>query len=163
MLHRFNYFILAAVVSHSRIWRCGCAGVEYGAPEPNSRNGPSGIWCLALEKTLSDYRRAVELGEESVALDAGVGGNGTPHKALTDGDGPFWALEVQPSITFTYGGTRIDTSAWALSDDGLAIPGLYVAGMDAGGFSNWRYCGGLALAFELVDGRRRRSSGSSSG
>ena len=34
-----------------------------------------------------------------------------------------------------------------MSPDRLPIPGLLVAGVDAGGFSNLGYAGGLALAF----------------
>lgn len=51
------------------------------------------------------------------------------------------------SITFTYGGISIDKHGHALTSDKTAIPGLLVAGVDAGGFSNLGYAGGLALAF----------------
>jgi hypothetical protein len=50
-------------------------------------------------------------------------------------------------ITFTYGGIKIDTRGHALTPDNDQIPGLLVAGVDAGGFSNLGYAGGLALAF----------------
>ncbi|CAI7590602.1 unnamed protein product [Penicillium bialowiezense] len=50
-------------------------------------------------------------------------------------------------ITFTYGGIAIDNKGHALTADGSRIPGLLVAGVDAGGFSNLGYAGGLALAF----------------
>lgn len=50
-------------------------------------------------------------------------------------------------ITFTYGGILIDTESHALTPDKIPIPGLLVAGVDAGGFSNLGYAGGLALAF----------------
>lgn len=52
-----------------------------------------------------------------------------------------------PSITFTYGGISIDSKGHALTPDKTPIPGLLVAGVDAGGFSNLGYAGGLALAF----------------
>lgn len=51
------------------------------------------------------------------------------------------------SITFTYGGIAIDTNSHALTADKTIIPGLLVAGADAGGFSHLGYAGGLALAF----------------
>lgn len=51
------------------------------------------------------------------------------------------------SITFSYGGIRIDDNGHALTSDNVIIPGLSVAGVDAGGFSNVGYAGGLALAF----------------
>ena len=50
-------------------------------------------------------------------------------------------------ITFTYGGIAIDAKGHALTPDKSKIPGLLVAGVDAGGFSNLGYAGGLALAF----------------
>ena len=50
-------------------------------------------------------------------------------------------------ITFTYGGIAIDSQGHALTSDNAVIPGLFVAGVDAGGFSNLGYAGGLALAF----------------
>ena len=60
---------------------------------------------------------------------------------------PFHALEVQPSITFTYGGLRVEPGGRVLDHDGLPVPGLLAAGVDAGGLSNWTYAGGLAPAF----------------
>jgi succinate dehydrogenase/fumarate reductase flavoprotein subunit len=113
-----------------------------------------GVPPSTLQKTVQDYNSAVKSPkyQSTVLLDASIGGNGTPHKALVGSDdGPFWALEVQPSITFSYGGAKVDTKARTLTQDGDVIPGLYTAGIDGGGFSNWRYCGGLALAF--VTGR----------
>ncbi|MFB7225774.1 FAD-dependent oxidoreductase [Streptomyces sp. NPDC056227] len=60
---------------------------------------------------------------------------------------PFYALMVQPSITFTFGGIRINTSGEVLDHDGLPIPGLYAAGADIGGLSNYGYAGGLAPGY----------------
>lgn len=102
----------------------------------------------ALRKTVSEYNAAVKASNHTE--DATLGVNHAPHPAL-EGEGPFWALEVQPSITFSYGGLKIDTSARVVDADGRPVPGLYACGMDAGGFSNWRYGGGLAQAF--VTGR----------
>jgi predicted oxidoreductase len=56
-------------------------------------------------------------------------------------------LTFRPSITFPYGGIKINTKAEALDSDGSPIPALYVAGVDAGGFSNGHYAGGLSVAF----------------
>ena len=79
-----------------------------------------------------------------------------------DGKGPFYAIEAQPlhvnvpssailltsiSITITYGRIAIDTEGHALTPDNSIIPGLLAAGVDAGGFRNLGYAGGLALAF----------------
>ena len=64
---------------------------------------------------------------------------------------PYFALEVQPAITFTYGGLRADADGRVLASDG-PIPGLLAAGVDVGGVFNRGYAGGLARA--LVSGMR---------
>ncbi|KAJ5557252.1 hypothetical protein N7494_001167 [Penicillium frequentans] len=98
-------------------------------------------------RTIEQYDQVVRLGKTNVGLDAPVGRGGPPPASLVDGEGPFYAMEVQPSITFTYGGISIDKHGHALTPDKTEIPGLLVAGVDAGGFSNLGYAGGLALAF----------------
>jgi succinate dehydrogenase/fumarate reductase flavoprotein subunit len=69
---------------------------------------------------------------------------------------PFWAIEIQPSVTFTEGGIGVDTDARVLRADGSAYPGLFAAGADLGGIYNGGYAGGLALAlvFGLQAARR---------
>jgi succinate dehydrogenase/fumarate reductase flavoprotein subunit len=69
---------------------------------------------------------------------------------------PFHALEVQPAITFTLGGVRVDADGRALDANGAPVPGLWVAGADAGGLQGPGYVGGLALG--LVLGRRAAES-----
>jgi succinate dehydrogenase/fumarate reductase flavoprotein subunit len=64
---------------------------------------------------------------------------------------PYFALEVQPAITFTYGGLRADASARVQGRHG-AIPGLLAAGIDVGGVFHRGYAGGLARG--LVSGIR---------
>ncbi|KAJ4229251.1 hypothetical protein NW757_014072 [Fusarium falciforme] len=109
--------------------------------------GQWGVDVAQARQTIEQYNRRVGLGDRSVILDASVGRGGEPPKPLIEGDGPFCAMEVQPSITFTYGGIEIDSLGRALGPDKAPIPGLLVAGVDAGGFSNLGYAGGLALAF----------------
>jgi succinate dehydrogenase/fumarate reductase flavoprotein subunit len=65
---------------------------------------------------------------------------------------PFWALEVQPSITFTYGGLRADADGRVRDSYGRPIAGLYAAGADVGGLQDTGYVGGLVLG--LVFGPR---------
>lgn len=69
---------------------------------------------------------------------------------------PFYALEVQPAITFTNGGLRVDEYTRALNAVGVPIPGLLAAGADAGGLYNKAYAGGLAMG--MVFGRRASTS-----
>ena len=65
---------------------------------------------------------------------------------------PFHALEVQPSITFTYGGVRADAAGRVLDSGGRPLPGLFAAGADVGGLQGPGYVGGLVLG--LVFGPR---------
>ncbi|KAL3445831.1 FAD binding domain-containing protein [Aspergillus insuetus] len=111
-----------------------------------------GVDSVGARRTIHEYERVIrprkqEPGTSGIGLDASVGRGGPPPSALIEGEGPFHAMEVQPSITFTYGGIKINTRGHALTPDNARIPGLLVAGVDAGGFSNLGYAGGLALAF----------------
>lgn len=62
---------------------------------------------------------------------------------------PFFAMEVQPAITFSFGGLRADAHARVLDNDGHPIAGLLAAGVDIGVYHTV-YAGGLA--FGLVTG-----------
>jgi succinate dehydrogenase/fumarate reductase flavoprotein subunit len=59
---------------------------------------------------------------------------------------PFFAVELRPQISFTYGGLRIDGSSRVLDAQGRAIPGLYAAGVDGAGLHHGGYAGRLAIA-----------------
>lgn len=108
-----------------------------------------GVDAVRLKATLDDYAAAAR--GESVALDAPLPAEPEPLV-----EPPFHALEVQPAITFTYGGLRTDSDGRVLDHDGVPVNGLWAAGVDAGGLSNWTYAGGLAPAF--ITGRRAAAS-----
>jgi succinate dehydrogenase/fumarate reductase flavoprotein subunit len=59
---------------------------------------------------------------------------------------PFFAVELRPQISFTYGGLRIDESSRVLDAQGRAVPGLYAAGVDGAGLHRGGYAGRLAIA-----------------
>jgi len=63
---------------------------------------------------------------------------------------PYYALVVEPAITFTHGGLRVDDHARVLNRHGRPIPGLLAAGADAGNIFNCGYAGGLALALTFA-------------
>jgi succinate dehydrogenase/fumarate reductase flavoprotein subunit len=71
-------------------------------------------------------------------------------------EAPFHALEVQPSITFTYGGVRADADGRVLDARARPLPGLFAAGGDVGGLQGPGYVGGLVLG--LVFGPRAADS-----
>ncbi|MFE7332422.1 FAD-dependent oxidoreductase [Streptomyces sp. NPDC057565] len=105
-----------------------------------------GIDPAVLRQTLQDYISAASAGGGF------AGGHPVSARARAPRTGPFYALKVQPSITFTFGGVRIDDQARVLDADGRPVPGLHAAGADIGGLSNHGYAGGLAPAY--ITGRR---------
>lgn len=108
-----------------------------------------GVDAVQLEATLEAYSAAAR--SEPVSLDAPL-----PDEPEPIAEPPFWALEVQPAITFTYGGLRVDPNCRVLDHDDMPVAGLWAAGVDAGGLSNWTYAGGLAPAF--ITGRKAAAS-----
>lgn len=67
------------------------------------------------------------------------------------GEAPYYAMACIAAITFPYGGLQVNADCRVLGRPGSPIPGLYAAGVDAGGVFNRIYAGGLAWA--LVSGR----------
>ncbi len=47
-------------------------------------------------------------------------------------EGPFYVFEYEPSAWCTFGGVKVDNCLRAMNADQQVIPGLYVAGVDAG-------------------------------
>ena len=56
---------------------------------------------------------------------------------------PFFAIEVQPTITFAYSGLATNADAEVLGKSGQ-IPGLLAGGADVGGIYKRGYAGSLA-------------------
>lgn len=56
-----------------------------------------GVNDVQAKLTIDEYQRAVRLGDKSIALDAPTGRGSSPPVPLVDGEGPFYAMEVQPS------------------------------------------------------------------
>jgi succinate dehydrogenase/fumarate reductase flavoprotein subunit len=59
---------------------------------------------------------------------------------------PFVVLEVQPAITIPYQGLQTTVDGQVVGASGKPIPGLLVAGVDAGGFYDRGYAGSLGRA-----------------
>lgn len=67
-------------------------------------------------------------------------------------DGPYYALELVPTILNTQGGPRRNANAEVVGTDGNAIPHLYSAG-ECGGITSNMYQGGGNMAECFVFGR----------
>lgn len=142
----------------------------YGVSEPFANFGRVDRFELAVSagarharaETLEGLVTALgDLGVDAAQLDRTLAGDvtvshlaaGSVHGAPPTADqlaqlrtGPFYALEVQPAITFTLGGIAIDAEAAVLDPSGARVEGLFAAGADIGGFSSYGYAGGLAPA-----------------
>ena len=62
---------------------------------------------------------------------------------------PFTAIALRPSITFTFGGLRVDEACRVLDRHGGPIPGLFAGGVEVGGIYVEQYGGGLGAALAL--------------
>lgn len=56
-----------------------------------------GVDRVGAKRTIDNYERVIRQREPGLGLDAPVGRGGTPPTALVEGEGPFHAIEVQPS------------------------------------------------------------------
>jgi succinate dehydrogenase/fumarate reductase flavoprotein subunit len=110
-----------------------------------------GLPAEAVTDELEAYRRAVTDGTHA-QLDPPRAGNVFPLDTP-----PYYALRCSAGITATCGGIAIDEAGRVQAGDGGtfadggAIPGLYAAGIDAGGVFGNHYGGFLGWA--LVSGR----------
>lgn len=78
-----------------------------------------------LPETVAAYNAACETGmDEQFYKD--------PMFLLPVSEGPFYVFEYEPSAWCTFGGVKVDNKLRALNADQQVIPGLYVAGVDAG-------------------------------
>ncbi|MGW1402955.1 FAD-dependent oxidoreductase [Streptomyces sp. NPDC002405] len=106
--------------------------------------GAVATWGIDSERLHSTLTRYTEVARTGGGVAHGVPVAATARPPQT---GPFYALMVQPSITFTFGGVRTDTDGAVLDYDGGPVPGLFAAGADIGGLSNYGYAGGLAPGY----------------
>lgn len=102
---------------------------------------PWGYDAAALVSTLHAFNRAMA---EDLPLPVPRARNRNPLV-----EPPFAALEVQAAVTFTYRGLATDVDGRVLGSDGRPVPGLYAAGVDAGGVNHRGYTGGLVRGLSL--------------
>ena len=109
--------------------------------------GATDIPAEALADTVARHNDAVHAG-----VDPDFGEPITSRMLPLD-EGPFYAVAQWPSVHYTMGGLRIDTSTRVLDKQRRPIPGLYAAGEVCGGIHGKNRLGGNAIAECVVFGR----------
>ncbi len=108
-----------------------------------------GLDPATLAKTVSEYNRSCELGDDSTF-------HRPKEKLAPLGPGPYYALTLWPCLLNTQGGPRRNVKAQVLYPDGRPIPRLYSAG-ELGSIFGLLYQGsgnlGECLAFGRIAGR----------
>ncbi len=99
----------------------------------------------AVAGEIETYRKAVAGGTQAQLTPPRMG------NVYPLGNPPYYALRCSAGITATCGGMGIDETGRVLAQNGGTIPGLYGAGIDAGGVFGNHYGGFLGWA--LVSGR----------
>src|SRR5919106_3119311 len=116
----------------------------------------------ALERTVTEFNKAVQPGEFNPAVKDGKSTCGVqPPKsnwAQPLDTPPFYGFVVTCGVTFTFGGLRVDTNAQVLDRAGRPIRSLYAAGELVGGLFYHNYPGGSGLMAGAVFGRRAGAS-----
>jgi succinate dehydrogenase/fumarate reductase flavoprotein subunit len=91
-----------------------------------------------IAAAIHDYNATVEAGQDP-----------SPGRAMHAApliEPPYYVIETVPAITYPFHGILVDEYARALTEQGEAIPGLYVSGGDMGGLYHRAYAGGIAAA-----------------
>lgn len=109
----------------------------------------TGIDARILTSTIDEYNKLCDKGNDDLF--------GKPSKYLHPVKTPkFYAVKGHACGTGTIGGVKINHKTQALDKNNTAIPGLYVAGNDAGGFYGDSYdatSSGGTMAFAINTGR----------
>jgi fumarate reductase flavoprotein subunit len=145
----------AELVDHAQLYgRCATVLDEQGGvvpyrPDDWSENGlvqeiarRGGRAWYVVDR--ADLGRETPYGTVAEAIERVRAAGGT----VQDRDGKL-AVHVTAAVTHTIGGLAIDDRARVVDRDGAPIPGLYAAGVDAGGWSTGGYASGLAAALVL--------------
>ncbi|MGE0232138.1 MAG: FAD-binding protein [Flavobacteriaceae bacterium] len=112
-----------------------------------------GLVRLLHEKEGVSERALETIQAFNAACHAGTAETLQPPRAMnpdTVEQGPFHALRARGGLSATCGGIRVDDAMRVLDSGGNILPGLYAAGVDAGGVFG-RYYGGW-LGWALVSG-----------
>lgn len=99
-------------------------------------------------ESVNQYNKAIEKGEDNLFF-------ADTNRLIPVTEGPFYAVKYTSRNLGTLGGVRINEKIEAIDKNGNPIPGLYVAGADAGGMYGGSYVDfeGGTLGFAYTSGR----------
>lgn len=119
-------------------WACKADTIEEAAAYFGLEN---------LPQTVAEYNAMCEAGEDTRFYK-------DPTFLTSVSEGPFYVFEYEPSAWGTLGGVKVDSRLRALTAGNEAIPGLYVAGVDAGSMYTAPYYSneGAALGLAMASG-----------
>jgi succinate dehydrogenase/fumarate reductase flavoprotein subunit len=131
-----------------------------------------GIDAEALERTLADYNRAAQHGEDpefgrgSTPFNrAGGDPRVKPNPCVAPNErAPYYAVKILPGSLGTVAGVKTDACGRALKDDGAPIRGLFAVGSDMASIMGGHYpAGGItlgpAMTFGYIVGQKLASGG----
>ena len=98
-----------------------------------------------IADTVARYNGMVEAGEDADYARA-------PETMAKIENGPFYAIEITPTLVATTGGAKRDTAGRVLDWDGNPIPNLYEAG-ELGSYISNLYQNGCFLSEAMLSGR----------
>jgi fumarate reductase flavoprotein subunit len=108
-----------------------------------------GADCKVVKNTIDEYNADCDKGHDSVfAKD--------PKYLIPLKNPPYYAIKTSADYHCTMGSFKVNENLEVLDKQENIIPGLYAAGMDAGGWMSDTYCAittGAALGFALNSGR----------
>jgi tricarballylate dehydrogenase len=120
--------------------------------------GKIGLDTEALEKTVTRFNAAVRPGsfDHTILDDCRTEGLVPPktHWARHIDTAPFYAYPVRPGITFTYLGTRVNSDARMIMNDGKPSANMFAAGeIMAGNVLGQGYAAGIGMTIGSVFGK----------
>ena len=107
-------------------------------PELLEKLSGEGVDADGLSRTLEQYNQACRDGSASELSPPRT------KNPLLISVAPFYAIELVPGVSMTYGGLRIDERARVVSASGEPLPGVHAVPGLAGGLYTQQYAGALA-------------------
>ncbi|WP_246169646.1 FAD-dependent oxidoreductase [Alkalibaculum sporogenes] len=123
-------------------------GVVFSGNDLEELAKKMGVNANTFTANVEQYNKAIESGKDNLFF--------SDTKRLVPLEkGPYYAVKFVARNLSTLGGVGINEKIEAIDGDGVAIPGLYVAGADAGGMYGLSYVDveGGTLGFAYTSGR----------